>query len=520
MPKKGMCLKLLTGDTQLSNAETYRAYVRTLIFLYTQCAGAYVKTHMGLDARVLILHSLDFNLYSEIRYRGEPVILSPEQIEEIEDMMWELVRKDAPLRKTNMTLPEADRIFRAEGRDDLHRLLHYRSISTINLYSLGSHHDYFYGTILDKASRVRRFDLIPYKDGIVVRTPAPDAPDTLRRFVPKPHLFSVFQQSREWSRMTGVENVSALNDAISEGRIDELIQVSEALHAKNIAEIAVKIAGKREDGRAQGSLKRLVLVAGPSSSGKTTFSQKLCIQLKAEGMKPHLISMDNYFHPRRMLPFGPDGKQDFEGIDALDTQLFSEHMQALLKGQTVDLPTYNFVSGEREYRGESLQMGDQDVLVVEGIHGLNALVSEGIPRDQIFKIYISCITMLGIDDHNRIPTTDSRLLRRMVRDYQHRNYSAADTLERWPSVRAGEEKNIFPFQEEADVMFNSSHLYELAVLKNYAEPLLFRIRPGEETYDEARRLIRFLSYFLSVSSELVPRSSLIREFIGGGSYHQ
>ena len=512
---------MLPADYQLSDAESYRSYVRTLIFLYTQCAGKYVREVFGREARVLILHSLDYNLYSEIRWHSEPIVLSPEQIEEIEGMMRRMVQENVPLSKTNYTLPEAGKIFREEERPDLLRLLHYRSISTINLYKMGEHFDYFYGPLCPDLSRINVFDLIPYKDGIIVRTPAPDDPTHLRRFVPKPHLFTVFQQSREWSRMTGVENVSALNDAISEGRIDELIQVSEALHAGNIADIAAKISGRASGTRGEDDvMKRLVLVAGPSSSGKTTFAQKLCIQLKAEGLKPHLISMDNYFIPRAQIPFGPDGRQDFESIDALDTELFSEHMQALLKGKSIDLPTYNFVTGDREFNGQTLQLADQDVLVVEGIHGLNRIISEGIPRDQVFKIYISAITMLGIDDHNRIPTTDSRLLRRMVRDNQHRNYSAADTLDRWPSVMAGEEKNIFPFQEEADVMFNSSHIYELAVLKSYAEPLLFRIGPDDPTYDEARRLIRFLSYFLSISSELVPRSSLIREFIGGGYYHQ
>jgi uridine kinase len=520
-----MCSDLLPDNLFLSDNESYRAYVRSLIFLYTQCAGKYVREKMGLEARVLILHSLDYNLYSEIRAHGEPLTLTPEQIEEIEAMMRRMVTEKVKLTKKNYSLDEAGRIFREEKRQDLQRLLHYRSISTINLYEMGGHYDYFYGPLLDPdISRVNVFDLIPYKEGIIVRTPAPDDPVHLRRFVPKPHLFSIFQQAREWSRKTGVENVSMLNDVISEGRIDELIQVSEALNAGYIAEIASKISGRSRTGRPESlkddTMKRLVLVAGPSSSGKTTFAQKLCIQLKAEGLKPHMISMDNYFHPRATVPFGPDGKQDFESISALDTELFSEHMQALLKGKSIPLPTYNFISGEREYNGETLQLMDQDVLVVEGIHGLNSIVSEGIPRDQIFKIYISAITMLGIDDHNRIPTTDSRLLRRMVRDNQHRGYSAADTLDRWPSVMKGEEKNIFPFQEEADVMFNSSHLYELAVLKSYAEPLLFRIEPNDPTYDEARRLIRFLSYFLSISSELVPRSSLIREFIGGGYYHQ
>ncbi|MBO6158326.1 MAG: nucleoside kinase [Firmicutes bacterium] len=505
------------GDLVLSSAESYRAYVRTLTFLYTLCAERFVQKTRSRQARVLALHSLDYNLYSEIRIDGQVVILDPAEIEMIENDMRDIVRKKMPITKQTMSLDEAKRIFREKGRPDEEGLIHYRSMSTVNLYQLDGEWDYFIGPLFSDAGKVKWFDLIPYKDGIIVRTPAPDMPNTLRRFVPKPHLFSIFQESREWSRMTCAENVAGLNDAICDGSIEELIQVSEALHARNIAAIALKIAGKDS---ARSARKRLVFVAGPSSSGKTTFSQKLCIQLKAEGIKPHLISMDHYFHPRRLVPFMENGMQDFESIDALDTDLFKKDMQALLKGQTISLPTYNFLTGEREYNGETLQLSDEDCLVVEGIHGLNPILYEGFDRDQLFRIYISAITMLGVDDHNRIPSTDGRLLRRMVRDNLYRGYSAKDTLTRWPSVHEGENKYIFPYQEEADVMFNSSYMYELAVLKSYAEPLLFKIGPEDETYPEARRLIRFLSYFLSIGSEQIPRSSLIREFIGGGTYHQ
>ncbi len=492
----------------LSDLEGYRIYVRTLTYLFITCA----QQVLGQDKRVIVLHSLGGNLYSEIRLGEETLRVSKGQIEAIKEAMQQMVRQNAPIHKRAHLLSDALMYFEEDKRFDKLSLLHYRTSSNVNLYELGEEKDYFYGGMLPAVGALQWFDLQPYEDGIILITPQRTLPHTLRSFAPQPKLFGVFQQSKQWSRILDVANVGALNDCIAAGKIDTLIQISEALHAKHIAEIACRVAENRQI--------KLILVAGPSSSGKTTFAQKLGIQLQAEGFRPHLISMDNYFINRDQVPFGPDGLQDFESVDAVDAVLFNEHMQQLLQGETVELPTYNFKTGKREYNGQELQLRAEDVLIVEGIHCLNEVLSQSVPKDQKFKIYISAITMLNIDDHNRIPTTDGRLLRRMVRDHQHRATSAADTIRRWPSVRNGEERNIFPFQEEADVIFNSAHIYELAVLKTYAEPLLYNIQKEAPEYGEARRLIKFLNYFLGVSSELVPEMSIIREFIGGGIYRQ
>lgn len=492
----------------LSDLEGYRIYVRTLTYMFITCA----QQVLGQDKRVILLHSLGGNLYSEIRIGEETLTINEEQIAAIKEAMYQMVQQNAPIHKRAHLLSDALRYFEEDKRFDKLRLLHYRTSSNVNLYELGEEKDYFYGGMLPSVGALKWFDLQPYEDGIILITPQRTLPHTLRSFAPQPKLFGVFQQSKQWSRILDVANVGALNDCIAAGKIDTLIQISEALHAKRIAEIACRVAENRRI--------KLILVAGPSSSGKTTFAQKLGIQLQAEGFRPHLISMDNYFIDRDQVPFGPDGLQDFESVDAVDAALFNEHMQQLLLGEAVELPTYNFKTGKREYNGQMLQLCEEDVLIVEGIHCLNEVLSQSVPKDQKFKIYISAITMLNIDDHNRIPTTDGRLLRRMVRDHQHRATSAADTIRRWPSVRNGEERNIFPFQEEADVIFNSAHIYELAVLKTYAEPLLYNIQKEEPEYGEARRLIKFLNYFLGVSSELVPEMSIIREFIGGGIYRQ
>ncbi len=492
----------------LSDLEGYRIYVRTLTYLFIACA----QQVLGQDKRVIVLHSLGGNLYSEIRLAEETLRVSEQQIRAIKEAMLHMVAVNAPIQKKAHLLSDALMYFEEDKRYDKLSLLHYRTSSNVNLYELGEEKDYFYGGMLPAVGALKWFDLQSYEDGIILITPQRTLPHALRSFAPQPKLFGVFQQSKQWSRILDVANVGALNDCIAAGKIDTLIQISEALHAKHIAEIACRVAENRRI--------KLILVAGPSSSGKTTFAQKLGIQLQAEGFRPHLISMDNYFINRDQVPFGPDGLQDFESVDAVDAALFNEHMQQLLRGEAVQLPTYNFKTGKREYNGQTLQLCEEDVLIVEGIHCLNEVLSQSVPKDQKFKIYISAITMLNIDDHNRIPTTDGRLLRRMVRDHQHRATSAADTIRRWPSVRNGEERNIFPFQEEADVIFNSAHIYELAVLKTYAEPLLYNIQKEEPEFGEARRLIKFLNYFLGVSSELVPEMSIIREFIGGGIYRQ
>jgi uridine kinase len=403
--------------------------------------------------------------------------------------------------------------FEESGKEDKQRLFTYRSASGVNLYRLDDELDYFYGFMLPETGCLQpKVGLLPYEDGLILQTPSRTIPHELRPFQPMPKLFSVFQESKQWSRILGVEDVGALNDRIADGRINELIQTSEALHSKRLAEIASEIAERKSV--------KLVLIAGPSSSGKTTFAQRLMVQLRAEGMTPHLISMDNYFLDRANSPVDEEGNPDYECPEALDVAQFNLDMQRLMDGEAVEIPVYNFKKGKREYNGRILRMKEHDVLIVEGIHGLNEKISYRIPRENKYKIYISALTLINIDDHNRIPTTDGRLLRRMIRDNAHRGTGAAETIAMWPSVRRGEERYIFPYQEEADRMFNSAHIYELAVLKSYAEPLLYQIQRSDPAYAEARRLIKFLSYFLSVSSEPVPNTSLIREFIGGSIFEQ
>lgn len=492
---------------RLSDMEGYRIYVRTLIFLYTICA----KRAAGDNRSVHILHSISGSLYTEIRKGQEPVVMTMDQIMAIRAMMQDMIDKDLPIGRVRKSTARMREYFRSQERTDLVYLSHFSVNEEVYLNQLDGEWDAFNGLLMDSTGGLRWFDLVPYKEGIIIRTPERSVPHELRRFRPQPRVFTAFTQSREWGQVAGVGNIGSLNMKIASGEIDQLIDMSEALQSKHLAEIASQIAARKS---------RLVLVAGPSSSGKTTFAQKLCIQLMAEGLRPHMISMDNYFKNRDQQPADETGRADFEGLEALDLDLFNQDMSRIMKGQTIQIPTFNFMSGQREYNGRTLTLGSKDLLIVEGIHCLNEEVSRDVAQDQKFKIYISAITTLNLDDHNRIPTTDCRLLRRIIRDNRHRGYSAAMTISRWESVRKGEEKNIFPFQEEADVFFNSALAYEPAVLKTYAEPLLFQITSDQSEYAEARRLLKFLSQILGVGSEHIPRTSLIREFIGGGIYHQ
>ena len=361
--------------------------------------------------------------------------------------------------------------------------------------------------MVQNTSYIRYFDLIPYHQGFVMLLPQMSSPRTLPQFIPQEKLFSVLEESSQWGKQMDLENVGALNDRIASGQMQRLILVQEALQEKKISEIAQQI-GERKD-------VKFIMIAGPSSSGKTTFAHRLSVQLEAIGLKPHAISVDNYFVNRYDSPRDEEGNYNFEALECLDLELFNQNMTDLLLGKRVELPVYNFKTGLREYRGDFMELGPSDILVIEGIHCLNDRLSYALPRGSKFKIYISALTQLNIDEHNRIPTTDGRLLRRLVRDARTRGTKARETIRMWPSVRKGEEENIFPFQEEADVMFNSALVYELSVLKQYAEPLLFGIPKDCEEYLEAKRLLKFLDYFLGVSSEDIPKNSILREFIGG-----
>ena len=375
---------------------------------------------------------------------------------------------------------------------------------------MDGYEDYLYGFMVNHTGYLTLFDLLQYEDGIVLLMPGKEHPDQLMPFAPSKKVFEVQKEAEIWAEKMDVTTVGDLNERISQGKMNQLFLVSEALQEGRISRIAEEIASRPEV--------KFVMIAGPSSSGKTTFSRRLSIQLIAHGLKPHPISVDNYFRPRCETPRDKNGEYDFECLEALDVELFNQDMNRLLKGEAVQLPTYNFISGEREYREAPLSIGADDVLVIEGIHCLNDAFSYSLPKEKKYKIYISALTQLNVDEHNRIPTTDGRLLRRIVRDNRTRGTNARETIARWPSVRRGEENNIFPYQEEADVIFNSVLLYELSVLKMYAEPLLFQVQREDREYDEAVRLLKFLDYLLPMPSEEVPHNSILREFIGGSCF--
>ena len=406
---------------------------------------------------------------------------------------------------------DAVELFHRHRMYDKERLFNYRRVSRVNIYSIGGFEDYYYGYMVQNTGYIRYFDLIPYHYGFVLMMPQMSDPQRLPEFEPQEKLFATLSESSGWGKRLDLENVGALNDRIASGQMQRLILVQEALQEQRLAEIAASIAER-------GNVK-FVMIAGPSSSGKTTFAHRLSVQLEAIGFKPHPISVDNYFVNREDSPRDENGNYNYEALECLDLTQFNRDMSALLAGERVELPYYNFKKGVREYKGDFMQLGPSDILVIEGIHCLNERMSYALPKASKFKIYISALTQLNIDEHNRIPTTDGRLLRRMVRDARTRGNPARDTIRMWPSVRRGEEENIFPYQEDADAMFNSALIYELAILKQYAEPLLFGIPKDCDEYVEAKRLLKFLDYFLGVSSEDIPKNSILREFIGGSCFN-
>ena len=434
-------------------------------------------------------------------------VLDQEFLDAVKAKMREYVERKIPIMKRSVSTDDAIELFEKLGMYDKARLFRYRMVSRVNIYSIDGFEDYYYGYMVQNTGYIKHFDLIPYHYGFVMVMPDRNTPDILHKFAPSDKLFAPLSESTEWGRRMDLEPVGALNARIAKGAMSHLILIQEALQEKKIAEIAAQIAARKNA--------RFVMIAGPSSSGKTTFSHRLSVQLEAIGLKPHPIAVDNYFVNRVDSPRDEHGNYNYEILECLDVELFNRDMTGLLEGKRVELPYYNFKKGVREYKGNFLQLGEGDILVIEGIHCLNDRLSYTLPADSKFKIYISALTQLNIDEHNRIPTTDGRLLRRMVRDARTRGSSARETIRMWPSVRRGEEENIFPFQEEADAMFNSALVYELAVLKQYAQPLLFAIPRDSEEWLEAKRLLKFLDYFIGVSSEDIPKNSILREFIGG-----
>lgn len=431
-------------------------------------------------------------------------------LDQVKARMHEIVEAKLPIEKRTVSTDEAIALFHKHRMYDKEQLFRYRRVSRVNLYRIDTFEDYFYGYMANHTGYIRYFDLKPYDEGFVLELPEREKPDVIPPFLPEEKIFRVQKESQEWVEKLNISCVGDLNDRITKEGIRNILLVQEALQEAKISNIARKIC---ETGN-----KKFVMIAGPSSSGKTTFSHRLSIQLTAHGMKPHPIAVDNYFVNREHTPLDEYGEKDYECLQAIDVEQFNQDMLALLRGDRVELPVYNFKTGQREYRGDFLQLGKEDVLVIEGIHCLNDKLSYALPVENKFKIYISALTQLNVDEHNRIPTTDGRLIRRIVRDARTRGISAKDTIARWPSVRRGEEANIFPFQEQADVMFNSALVYELACLKLYAEPLLFGIDKKEPEYIEAKRLLKFFDYFVAVPSEDVPHNSILREFVGGSCF--
>ncbi|MBD5508937.1 MAG: nucleoside kinase [Lachnospiraceae bacterium] len=483
----------------------HKTYVRTAIMLMLKA----IKDVAGMEAaaNVKVEFAIGAGYYCAFR---NGLKLDVKVIEQVKDRMGELVDMDLLVTKMAYPADEAVALFAENGMKDKVSLFRYRRSSNINVYCMGDYYDYFYGYMMPSTGYIRHFDLFAYEEGMILLLPEPEEPETLPEFKPRKKLFQTLLATGEWGRELGIDTVGDLNDQICSGSISDMILVQEALQERRIGEIARDIA-RREN-------VKFVMIAGPSSSGKTTFSHRLSIQLRTYGLKPHPIGLDNYYLNHDKTPLDEDGKPDFECLEALDVEQFNQDMTALLEGKKVQLPTFNFKTGKREYSGKETCLGPDDILVIEGIHGLNEKMSYALPAESKYKIYISALTTLNVDEHNRIPTTDNRLLRRLVRDARTRGASATRTISMWGSVRRGEEKYIFPFQEEADAMFNSAMIYELAVIKQYAEPLLFSIQKGEPEYHEAKRLLKFLEYFLGVSSEELPKNSLCREFVGGSCF--
>ena len=436
--------------------------------------------------------------------------VNEETLARIENRMKELVGQNLPIEKRSIPVEEAIEHFTRHGMIDKARLFRFRRSSSVNVYLLDGFEDYYYGYMVPSTGYLKYFKLIPYDEGFVLEFPPRKTPETFGPFREQPKVFQTLKNSTKWGEILNVGTVGALNEQISEGNVGNIILAQEAIMEKGLGDIAAEIASRPD--------KKLIMIAGPSSSGKTTFSHRLSIQLMAHGLKPHPIAVDNYFVERVDTPKDENGQYNFECLEAMDIELFNQQMSALLRGEKVFMPTFNFVTGMKEYKGNSLKLGPEDVLVIEGIHCLNDALSYSLPAENKFKIYVSALTQMNIDEHNRIPTTDGRLLRRMVRDARTRGASAQKTISMWPSVRRGEDENIFPYQESADVVFNSALIYELAVLKQYAEPLLFGIRPEDPEYLEAKRLLKFLNYFQGIDSNLIPGNSILREFIGGSFF--
>lgn len=524
--------KKIKSDCELSFVTTAdrdgrRTYRRSVVLLLQRA----IYDVYGSMTQLHVMHSLGEGYYCQLEKAVECADSQQEKYNEDTDQgsrenseksvtehdidmivcsMYSFVEKDLPITKHSAKTQYAEQLFKEKGLHDKERLLHYRRSSRVNLYELDGVVDYFYGFMAPSTGMLKYFDIVPYESGFVLLFPGVHS-RSVEPLVTSNKLFHTLDDSREWSKMLGIGTIGSLNDAIAAGRGQEIMLLQEALMEQKIGNLAAQIASDDK--------KKFVMIAGPSSSGKTSFANRLSIQLIAKGRKPHPLSLDDYYVDRELCPKNPDGSFDFECLESIDVKLFNEDMNRLLKGEAVDMPSFNFKTGKREYRGRKLTLGADDILVIEGIHGLNDRLSQLIPPEHKFKIYISALTQLNIDEHNPLSTTDERLIRRIVRDARTRGTNAMETIAMWPSVRKGERENIFPFQEQADVMFNSALVYELAVLKVYAEPLLFGIERDCPEYLEAKRLLKLLDYLLPMPADGIPNNSLLREFVGGSCFN-
>lgn len=488
----------------ISHETGMRTYVRSLSFVMSKAVHDVLP-----GSKLYIEHSLSKGYYCMIR-NGKPI--SPEQVQQVKNRMKEIIAADRSFVMRYERSEKVVELFRQLGSDDKADLIETSGLPYSRYYELDGYHDFYYGSLVPSTGYISLFDLEPCFDGVLLRVPQRKNPSELEPMVPQEMMRGVFAAHERLLDMLRVKWVGSLNKVIDRGEVDDMVLVSEAMQEKHIANIAEQIAQRYDDGV------RVVLISGPSSSGKTTFCKRLQTQLITNFIRPYGLSLDDYFVERTETPRDEHGEYDFESLHALDLDFFNEQLSDIIAGKEVDLPTFDFTTGTRMYKGNKMKLDQGDILVIEGIHALNPELIPSIPAHATFKVYVSALTAIGLDAHNRIPSADNRLLRRLVRDFRYRGYSALDTLRRWPSVRRGEEKWGFPFQENADAMFNSAMLYELAVLRPFAEPILQMVPRSEPEYSEARRLLRFLAYFRQVPEHLLPNNSLMREFLGGSTF--
>lgn len=483
-----------------------RTYVRSLCFVLYKATS-----ELFPDSKLYVEHPVSRGYFCNLSHGRS---LSDEDITKIKTRMEELIAMNIPFHRTECHTADAVKIFNERGMNDKAKLLETSKTLYTYYYSLGDTIDYYYGNLLPSTGYLKVFDVIKYYDGFLLRVPNKDNPNVVEDVIKQEKMLDVYSEYRRWQDIMNVTTVGGFNELCLKGEATEAIKISEALQEKKIAQIADMIYNRDKNG----SRVRVVLISGPSSSGKTTFSKRLSVQLMTNGLMPHPVSLDNYFVDREQTPLDKDGKYDYESLYALDLKLFNKQINCLLNGEEVQLPTFNFQMGKKEFKGNTLKLNDNDVLVLEGIHALNPALTPEIPEETKFRIYVSALTSISLDNHNWIPTTDNRLLRRIIRDFNYRGYSAQDTISRWPSVRAGEDKWIFPYQENADVMFNSALLFELAVLRMHVEPVLIGVPKDSPEYSEAHRLRKFLQYFVPIKDSEIPPTSLLREFLGGSSF--